>query len=119
MSSYNKQGVIENYSVDVSTTAGNWTPQWQENASTLITIKGSFGIAFLKFVRAGAPIKMPKERGRQGVFDVYYEASIADTMIDILRNESPVRFYYFEMDSFNSAGVTTGDEQPGEEESSS
>jgi hypothetical protein len=91
------------------------TPNVPTKYKRVIHLKGSFGLAFVYFVPEGGQLGTNKKRSGRDVFDVYFWESAWDPIVDMLRNEEPVRFYYHSDN--NTAGIRTGEEPVGEEES--
>ena len=83
----------------------------------LMVIKGSFGVATLWFHPDDATLPNNEKTQGQDSFRVYYHLRDWASMLDMLRNESPVYFNY--SDTANAAQILTGNEPVGEEESAS
>ena len=105
----NYYGKIDTYTLKIE------TPNVHTNYKRLIYLKGSFGLAFVYFVPEGGQLGTNRKRIDGNVFDVYLWESAWDPVVDIVRNEKPVSFYY-KSDS-NTAYLYTGNEPIGEEES--
>ncbi len=80
----------------------------------IMNLSGSFGKAIIWFLPESSALPDNRKRPDQDVFDVYYHMDAWGTLIDVLRNESPVYFNYY--DSLNTAQIYTGKEPVGEEE---
>ncbi len=80
----------------------------------LMNLNGSFGKAIVWFIPDNSPLPDNQKHSGENVFDVYYHTSDWDALIDLLRNEKPVHFNYYEAN--NSVQIYTGTEPVGEEE---
>jgi len=81
-------------------------------ATILLKLKGTKEKAFLYFYDAN---KLPSENKKsENNFKTYWKMSQYDNVLDILRNEKPL-FFYFDEGS-KVANVQTTDEPVGEEE---
>lgn len=105
----NYYGKIDTYTLKIE------TPNVHTNYKRVLYLKGSFGLAFVYFVQEGGQLGTNRKRPDRNVFDVYLWESAWNAVVDIVRNEKPVSFYY-NSDS-NTAYLYTGDEPIGEEES--
>jgi hypothetical protein len=72
------------------------------------------GKAILRFVHGDLPQNHTEKLGNKNIYYVYYNISMYMHMVDILRYEEPLYFYY-NQDNHESY-VTTGDEPVGEGE---
>lgn len=91
------------------------TPNVHTSYKNVIYLKGDFGLAFLYFVPESETLGTNRKRSGRNVFDVFYRMSTWSQYVDLLRNEKPVYFYYY--DSNNTAVIKTSEEPIGEEES--
>jgi hypothetical protein len=80
----------------------------------IMNLGGSFGKAILWFMPQGSSLPDNQKRPNQNVFDVYYHKDDWEAIIDILRNEKPVYFHFY--DGGNAAQIYTGTEPVGEGE---
>lgn len=103
------QGQIDTYTLSVQ------SPNQPTNYKSVIYVKGSFGLGFLYFVPEGGSLGTNKKRTGQNVFDIYFWMYSWPHLVDTLRNEKPVYFFY--NDSNNTCVIKTSDEPIGEEES--
>jgi hypothetical protein len=91
---------------------------WSKAASTgyegSIILIGTFGTANYNFVPANGTLGTNQKRPMENVFDVWSWMSTYPHCVDLLRNESPVNFYY--NDATNVALLTTSLEPVGEGE---
>jgi hypothetical protein len=102
------------YSGEITTyTLSIQTPSVHTNYKSLIYLKGSFGLAFLCFVPEGGSLGTNRKREGSDVFDAYFYYDAWGPMVDTLRNEKPVWFFF---DDYDNVIVKTGDEPIGEEE---
>lgn len=72
------------------------------------------GEAHLRFKEGDLPSNSVSIKGETKVYDVFYHSKRYMHMIDLLRNEGPLYFYY-NLDTGHSY-ITTGDEPVGEGE---
>ena len=101
-------GSIDNYTVNVLSPKAY-------NGRRLMNLKGNFGTALLWFYPEGTPLPDNSKRAGQDIFNIYYDSSYWQPLLDVLRNESPVYFNY--SDTSNAAQIYTGNEPVGEGES--
>jgi len=101
-------GEIDTYFVNVL------SPK-QYGGRRLMNVRGSFGRAILWFYPEGATLPDNRKWPDRDFFDVYYHMDSWEAILDVLRNESPVKFNY--SDTNNGAQIYTGQEPVGEEES--
>lgn len=99
---------IDKYSLRID------TPSVHSNYKRVITCYGNFGLAFLCFVPEDLPLGENKKREGEDVFDIYYRLRDWDAIVDVLRNEKPVRFVFD--DRYNVGRIRTWAEEVGEEE---
>jgi len=99
-------GAIDSYTVNVL------SPQNFSNRR-LMLLFGSFGIAKLWFYADDATLPDNSKTSGQDRFTAYFPASYWQPILDVLRNESPVYFNFFEP---NGVQIYTGSEPVGEEE---
>ncbi len=87
--------------------------QYQGRLATIhLKLKGTDGKAFLFFYDSA---KLPSKNKMSGKnFKIYWKMSQYDNVLDILRNEKPLFFYFSETSKV--ANVQTTDEPVGEEE---
>jgi len=100
-------GIIDTYNLSVQ------TPSTHTNYKRVIYCHGSFGLAFLCFVPDDLPLGENHQREGRDVYDIYYRMRDWDAVVDVLRNEKPVWFFF---DSFKNGLIKTGREEVGEEE---
>lgn len=100
-------GEIDKYDLSVQ------TPSVHTNYKRVIHCFGSFGLAFLYFVPEDLPLGENKKREGRDVFDIYYRMGDWGAIVDVLRNERPVLFFF---DNYNNGIIRTGREEVGEEE---
>lgn len=101
------QGKIDTYALNVQ------TPSAHTNYRRIIYCKGAFGLAFLYFVPEDQPLGMNDQRSGENVFDIYYRMRDWYAIVDTLRNEKPVWFFF---DDNKNGIISTEDERVGEEE---
>ena len=91
---------------------------WSKAATTgyegSIILNGTFGTANYNFVPLNGTLGANQKRPMENVFDVWSSMSTWPHCVDMLRNESPVNFYY--NDATNVALLTTSLEPVGEGE---
>lgn len=104
----NVQGVVDQYTLRIK------SPTDHTSVGRSIYCMGSFGTAFLIFLPDDEPLQESQKREGRNVFDVYYRLHDWDAIVDILRNESPVYFFF---DQYNRGTIGTSREEVGEEES--
>ena len=102
-------GLIDTYSVNVLSPV-------PYDGKRLIGLSGSFGRAFLWFYPESTSLPANRKRAGRDMFDVHYHESAWGAIVDVLRNESPVRFSFSE--SNGATQIYTGQEPVGEEEAS-
>jgi hypothetical protein len=102
-------GGIDTYNLDLN------TPNRPVNYRRVMHLKGSFGLAHLYFVPEEGQLGTNKKRPGKDTFDVYFWESAWDPIVDMLRNEKPITFWYHS--DGDVAGIGTGNEPVGEEES--
>lgn len=101
------QGKIDTYELSIE------TPSVHTNYKRVIYCKGGFGLAFLYFVPEDQPLGTNEQRSGENVFDVYYRMRDWAAIVDTLRNEKPVWFFF---DDYKNGIIRTGSEEVGEEE---
>ena len=84
------------------------------NIHKSIELDVSAGKAILRFVTGNLPDNSIEQIGSKTIYYVYYENEMYADVIDILRNEKPLYFYY-NSDNHESY-ITTEDEPVGENE---
>lgn len=72
------------------------------------------GKAVIRFVNSDLPENSMEVIGSKNIYHVYYQLNMYPYVIDILRNEEPL-FFYYNHDNHESY-ITTGDEPVGEGE---
>ena len=89
---------------------------WSKAATTGYegSINGTFGTANYNFAPLNGTLGANQKRPMENVFDVWSSMSTWPHCVDMLRNESPVNFYY--NDATNVALLTTSLEPVGEGE---
>jgi hypothetical protein len=102
------QGTVTRYTVAIDAPAG------ATSRTNALYLTGDFGTAFLNFVPAGQALGKNQKRPNTNVFDIWFWDHMWPAMIDMLRNEGPVFFYYD--DSYNGALFKTAPEPVGEGE---
>lgn len=95
------------------------TPNQPTNYKNVIYLRltlssGSAGTAFLYFVPEGGTLGTNGKRSSGNYFDIYFWMGAWAQLVDLLRNEKPVTFFFD--DGNRTAVVRTGDEPVGEEE---
>lgn len=104
-------GVIQKYTIHTRTSDKQMRhPYW-------IRLSTSLGWVGLFFVPDGEVLpKSHKQAGEDSYFAYFHERHLP-FIVDTLRNEKPVYFYFQSSPQFgNFAGITTGEEPVGEEE---
>ena len=86
----------------------------QETIQYSVELELPDGKGILRFVTGDLPINTMEKIGSKNIYYVYYHADNYPAMIDILRNEKPLYFYY-NHDNHESY-VTTSNEPVGEAE---
>jgi hypothetical protein len=84
------------------------------NIHKSIELDVSEGKAILRFVSGELPENSTEKLGSKTIFYVYYENEMYKDVIDILRNEKPLYFYYNNVN--HESYITTEDEPVGENE---
>lgn len=102
------QGTVTKYTLAID------APTEATSRTNALYLTGDFGTAFLSFVPDGQALGINQRRSDANVFDIWLWEHMWPTMIDMLRNEGPVFFYYD--DSYNSAFFKTAPEPVGEAE---
>jgi hypothetical protein len=95
------------------------TPNQPTNYKNVIHLRltltsGAAGIAFLYFVPEGGALGTNGKRASGNYFDIYFWMGAWAQLVDLLRNEKPVRFFFD--DGNKTAVIQTGDEPVGEQE---
>lgn len=72
------------------------------------------GKAIIRFTHDSIPANSVEKIGSKTIYHVYYDIMMYPHIIDILRYEEPL-FFYFNLDNHESY-ITTGDEPVGEGE---
>ncbi len=83
---------------------------------SVISLHTTSGTGFLYFCPDNAELPSNRIRMQHGrpTYYVYYHNRYLPIVIDVLRNEKPIRFFFD--DSSLYAGISTGSEPVGEEE---
>ncbi len=102
------EAVVSSYKLHI------YTPNESTAHKSAIYLNGDFGMAFLCFVPEGGRLGTNRKRPGESVFDVFYWMSSWAPIVDLLRNERPVRFSY--EDTHNTAVISTLSEATGEGE---
>ena len=92
-------------------------PEGNNGAEATISLGIPNGWAFLRFFPDGAALSANKKTTHMSgkpIYYVNYRYSQLSNMIDLLRNEKPLKFFFNE--SSKAAYLTTGHEPVGEEE---
>ncbi|MBZ4423135.1 hypothetical protein [Myxococcus sp. RHSTA-1-4] len=100
------RGVIKQYSLKVNSA--------NEYYNNVLYIYGDFGLAYLYFIAEGAPLSQNRKRSGENVFDIFFRMYSWAHLVDLLRNEKPV--YFFFDDSLSTASLGPEREPVGEEE---
>ena len=100
-------GEIEKYFVNIISP--------QTSSGSLITLRGEFGRAVLKFLPEGATLPDNRKHDTADHFDIYYPRDHWAPIIDILRNEKPIYFQFTTPSGHTQ--IMTSMEPVGEEES--
>ncbi len=74
----------------------------------IISLSGSFGKAVLRFFPSEETLPENRRRNDENAFDVYYHLDSWVAVIDVLRHEKPVRFFYD--DASGAAQIHSGGE---------
>ena len=85
-----------------------------ENIQYTVELELPDGRAMMRFVNGILPDNNMEKIGSRNVYTTYYHADNYLAMIDLLRNEKPL-FFYYNHDNHESY-VTSGDEPVGEAE---
>lgn len=104
-------GNVTHYSVKLASEANNPDPY-----KSVIYLSTTLGTAFLYFYPDTEALPNNKIRIQSGskTYDVFYHHRYLAILIDILRNEKPVYFFFDETTKY--AGILSGQEPVGEEE---
>lgn len=102
------RGTISQYTLRV------YAPNEPTQYKSVIYVFGDFGLAFLCFVPEGGQLGQNAKRAGQNIFDVFFWMYSWPHIVDMLRNENPVYFFYD--DVRNTAGLGPEREPTGEEE---
>ena len=83
---------------------------------SVVTLHTTSGMGFLYFCPDDAELPSNRIRMQNGrrTYDVHYHHRYLPIVIDVLRNEKPIKFFF--NDSSLYAGIRTGSEPVGEEE---
>jgi hypothetical protein len=114
------QGSVSNYSIQIH--SSTWTgPFGYTRIVVLAPIAlsgGGSGLAFLDFVPAGRPVPDRSKRGGTTdpiVWDLFLPMDDYAAIVDLVRNEKPINFY-FDDATPDGWAVTTGSELVGQDQ---
>jgi len=103
------QGFVKSY--DIQIFPSNSTGPY--GYTRVVALTGTFGLASLSFIPAGRPIPPGSKRPGSSdpdIFDLFWPLDDYSAIVDLLRNEKPIAFYFDDTDQ--SIGVTTYDPEP-------
>ncbi len=98
------EGSIDSYALNINTP--------NSSNGMVIHLRGSFGMAFVHMIPDNESLKECRKAESENHFYIYLRPDAWAPLVDMLRNEAPVNFYF--SDKTNIAGIFTDREPVGE-----
>jgi hypothetical protein len=105
--------LVDNYNAQMWSTRPTTSRDPNSPVTALYLKQGATFRAWAYFYPDGTPLQTPRHDAARGGVYLFYNLSQFPVIVDVVRNEKPIKVYWF---ADNNAGIAVSEEPIGEQE---